>query len=163
MKKVRDVYQKIREVKYRYLVKVYKKYLKRIPDNCKYNYPYVLKKDKISTMVSLCFLHQPESNRPKGRLIWPPPNPNNTKIHPHLLDICQENHHCTNCNAFVLRYTKKEIQKLFEEKLKEKKFKEKEYPDLCALEWVLERSILEVLPLGWLHRFLFLIKPKSQK
>jgi len=163
MKKHRQIYQKLREVKHHHLVKLYKKHLKRVPDNCKYNYPYYLKKEKISTMVCLCLLHQPETNLPKGRFIWPPPCPDNAKIHPHLLDICQEIHHSTYCNAFTFRYTKKDIQEHFKEILKDKKFKEKEYPDICAIEWVLDESVLNVLSQNWGQRFFSYIKNRYTK
>ena len=158
MRKTREIYQKLRDTKYHHIVKLYKRWLKRIPDNCRYNYPYALKKDKIYTTINLCLLHQPKSNLPKGRFIWPPPNPDNAKIQPHILDICQEVHHCIHCNAFVLRYTKKEIQELFNERLKEKKFKEKEYPDICALEWVLEKSVTEIPLIGIIWKFFYHMK-----
>ncbi len=164
MKSTGKIWKKLREVKYYHLVKLYKKFLKRVPENCRYNYPYYLKKGKISTVINLCFLHQPESNLPKGRFIWPPPNPENAKIEPHLLDICQEIHHCQNCNAFVYRYTKKDLQQLFEERLNDKKYKEKEYPDICALEWVLEKPVTDIPFIGWLWKFFYhinLFKPKK--
>lgn len=164
MKKVRQIYQKLRDVKHFHLVKLYKKGLKRIPVNCKYNYPFIIKKDKISTVVNICFLHQPKSNFPKGRFIWPPSNPDNTKIYPHLLDICQEIHHCIHCNAFIFRYTKKEIQERFIENLKDKKFKEKEYPDICTLEWILEKPVTDIPFLGLMEKILYRInflKPKK--
>ena len=40
MKNTRAVYQKLREIKYYHLVLLYKRYLKRLPENCKYNCPY---------------------------------------------------------------------------------------------------------------------------
>lgn len=161
MKKIRQIYQKLRDVKYHHLVRLYTKGLKRTPDNCRYNYPYFIKKDKAFTTVNLCLLHQPESNIPKGRFIWPPINPDNSKIQPHLLDICQEIHHCIHCNAFVFRYTKKEIQERFNESLKDKRFKEKEYPDLCALEWVLEKPAADIPFIGLMEKILLFLKFKK--
>lgn len=163
MKKVRDVYQKLREVKYHHLVKMYKFLLKRVPDNCRYNYPYFLKKDKCSTTINLCFLHQPEENIPKPRLIWPISYPEDIKINPQLLDICKEVHHCSLCNAYIPRYTKEEISKKFEENLKDIKYKEKYYPDICALEWVLEQSVLGMPPFNWFQKIYFFTKKKLSK
>ena len=40
MKNTRAVYQKLREIKYYHLVQLYKRYLKKLPENCKYNCPY---------------------------------------------------------------------------------------------------------------------------
>jgi hypothetical protein len=155
MKKNRQIFLKLRELKYSYLVKHYKKLLKRNPENCRYNYPYIIKRDKIITKVNLCLLHQPKSNLPKERFIWPPPNPENAKIQPHILDICQETHHCIHCNAFVFRYTKKEIKDLFEEKLKDPNYKKREYPEIHLLEWVLEKSSTDIPLIGFLWKFFY--------
>ena len=163
MRKVREIYEKMRQVKYHHLVKLYKTFLKRKPENCRYNYPYSLKKDKIETVIYLCLLHQPKSNLPDGRFLWPPPDPDNAKIQPHLVDICHEIHHCSHCNAFVFRHSKKSLKDLFEEKLKDKKFKEKEYPDICALEWVLEKSVTEIPLIGWVWKFFYNINLKNHK
>lgn len=142
MRNIRAVYQKLRDVKYHHLVKFYKKHMKRIPDNCKYNYPYNV---SANTTVHLCFLHQPNLNLESG-------------IFPHLIDVCQELHHCSSCNGFIPQYTKKEIQELFLKELENKKFKEKKYPDICALEWVLEQSVLGIPPLNIIQKIYFYIK-----
>ena len=142
MKNVRAVYQKLRDVKYHHLVKLYKKYFKKISENCKYNYLY---RFSTSTEIRLCLLHQSNLNLESG-------------IFPHLVEVCQELHHCSNCNGFVIRYTKKDIQKFFEEQLKSRKIKEKNYPDICALEWVLEQSAIGIPPLSWIQKFYFYIK-----
>jgi len=163
MRKIRQITQKLRELKYSYLVKLYKTWLKRKPENCRYNYPYVIKKDKIVTKVHLCLLHQPESNCPKERFIWPPPNPEDAKIQPHLLDICQETHHFTHCNAFAFRYTKKEIKDLFEEKLKDPKYKEREYPEISLLEWVLEKSSADIPLISPFQKFFYYITNRKSK
>lgn len=158
MRKVRQIALKLRDLKYHYLVKHYKRLLSRKPENCRYNYPYVLKKDKTTAVINLCFLHQPESNLPEGRFIWPPPNPGNAKIQPHLLDICHETHHCIHCNAFTFRYTKKEIKDYFEKKLEDPKYKEKNYPDIYLLEWVLEKSSSDTPLTGFFWKIFYHIK-----
>jgi len=103
--------------------------LRKIPENCKYNYPYkVTGDDGAMVEIRLCLLHQPELDLKSG-------------VFPHLVDICQEPKHCISCNAFVLRYTKETIKEKFEVDLKDKTHKEKTYPEICALEWAMGDSI----------------------
>jgi len=147
MRNVRAVYTKLRDVKHVHLVKLYKRLLKRTPENCTYNHEYTISG---KAPIRLCFLHQPEADLKNG-------------IFPHLIDVCQDLKHCTDCDAFVCRYTKKDIQKLFEESLKNKKFKTKRYPDICALEWVLEKNVLGIPPLNYIQKILFFIKKWSSK
>jgi len=142
MRNVRAVYQKLRDVKYVHLVKLYKKFLRRDPDNCKYNFEYTVS-GKIT--IGLCLFHQPEVDLENG-------------VFPNLVDVCQDAHHCSSCNAYVPRFTKKDIQELFEQRLENKKLKEREYPDLCALEWVLEKNILGIPPLNFIQKIWFFIK-----
>lgn len=150
MRNVRAVYQKLREVKYHHLVKLYKKYTRKIPENCKYNYPYKITSETgASVEIRLCLLHQPEIDLKSG-------------IFPHLVDICQEQEHCTNCNAFVNRYTKEEMKKLLEAELNGPRTKELLYPDICALEWVMEQS--EGIPgFRWIEKMLYSIKKWFRK
>ena len=142
MRNVRAVYQKLRDVKYVHLVKLYKKLFRKVPENCRYNFEYTIS-DK--TTIGLCLLHQPEVDLENG-------------VFPHLVDICQDIHHCSSCNAFVPRFTKKGVQELFEQRLKNKKLKEREYPDICALEWVLEQNVIGIPPLNFIQKIWFYIK-----
>jgi hypothetical protein len=129
MRNARELYLKIRDVKYHHVTKLYKKLLRKIPENCKYNYPYKVTGDDGAVVeIRLCLLHQPELDLKSG-------------IFPHLIDICQEQKHCISCNAFVLRYTKDTIKEKFETDLKNKTYKEKNYPEICALEWAMGDSI----------------------
>ena len=109
------VYKKLRELKYRHLVELYKKFLKRTPELCKYNRVYRVQTDGIVRDIGLCMLHQPE-----------------TGFEPHLLAICEQTQQCASCNAFICRYTKESLKEEFE-RIRHK------YPDIVALEWVLEQ------------------------
>ena len=124
MKSGWTVYQKLREAKFRHLVRLYKKYLKRAPANCKYNFEFKME-DPEGTPVTirLCMLHQDQST-----------------LKPNLLAICQQQSHCIKCNAFIEKYTKEDVKKILEKELNDKKIRESKYPDICALEWVLERN-----------------------
>jgi hypothetical protein len=138
MRSSRDVYQKLREVKFHHLIRLYKKHLRKIPLNCRYNYIYKFQgEDDKSIEIQLCLLHQPEVDLKSG-------------IFPHLIDVCQEPKHCVNCNAFALRHTKESIKQIFELELKNQKIKQEKYSDVCALEWVLNST--EIPPVGWLRK-----------
>jgi len=90
-------------------------------------------------------LHQPDLDLSAG-------------VYPHLIDVCQIPGHCTNCNGFICRYTKEDVQKIFEEELNNQKVKSKKYPDICALEWVLEQSVVGIPPLNYIQKIYFFFK-----
>jgi hypothetical protein len=150
MKSPRDVYQKLREVKYHHLIRLYKKFLKKIPDNCRYNVAYKFPSDKNTIELRLCLLHQPNLDLKAG-------------IFPHLVDVCQEPAHCVNCNAFVLKHTKESIKTLLEEELKDQNIKQEKYADVCALEWVLEQSIIGIPPFIWIQKIYYQMKRYASK
>lgn len=118
MRNVREVYKKLREVKFKYLVKLYKRYTRKIPENCKYSYSYKIN-DK--TEILLCLLHQPNLDLNSG-------------IFPHLIEVCQDP---KQCNGFIFKYTKENIKEVFEEDIKLRKHL---YPEISVLEWVLDKD-----------------------
>jgi hypothetical protein len=75
-----------------------------------------------------------------------------------LIDVCQTNKDCANCDGFIPKFTKDDIKKIFEEELNRRKIKEAKYPDICALEWVLERSAVGIPPFSWIQRLYFIVK-----
>ena len=136
-------YRKLKEVKFRHLVELYRKYLKKSPLNCRYNQRYVfLGNDEKEHEIRLCMIHQDPD---KG-------------IAPHLLDVCQTDSDCVNCDGFIPKYTKDEIKEIFEQELSKRKIKEAKYPDICALEWVLERSVVGLPPISWIQKLYFILK-----
>jgi len=140
------VYRKLKEAKFRHLVALYQRYLNRTPDNCRYNHAYKFKDlDGVVHEMRLCMLHQNSEDISAG-------------IVPHLVDVCQADGDCRNCNAFIPRFSKEDIRKIFENELDTKKVKEKKYPDICALEWVLERSSVGLPPLTWIQSVYYSIK-----
>jgi len=138
MKTAREAYLKLREVKYHHLVNLYKQYLKKIPSNCRYNYAYKFSSDNNQAEIKLCLLHQPNLDLNAG-------------VFPHLVDVCQEPKHCISCNAFILRHTKDSVKDCFEKELQNIKIKASKYPDICALEWVLEQAS-DTVPLNWFKK-----------
>jgi len=146
MKNTRAVYQKLREIKYYHLVLLYKRYLKRLPENCKYNCPYRFSSNGgTETEIRLCLLHQPHTDLKAG-------------VFPHLIDLCQETKDCINCNAFILRHTKESVKNIFEMELSNRKIKEEKYPDICALDWVLGEPSFKIKPLSFFRKIFISIK-----
>jgi hypothetical protein len=133
MKTAGAVYRKLKEAKFRHLIALYRKYLKRTPINCKYNYAYILHaEDGKEYQVRLCLCHQEKMTIEDGTRL--------SGVIPHLVDVCQATEDCQNCNAFVSKHDRNSIKILFEKELSTKNIRESKYPDICALEWVLERS-----------------------
>jgi hypothetical protein len=140
------VYRKLKEVKYRHLTILYRKYLRKVPENCRYNYRYEFMSDDQKREIRLCLLHQENIENMSGG------------INPQVVDVCEQMHHCSKCDGFVLRYTKEDVKKIFEEELADRPTRERKYPDVCALEWVLEKSVPGPLILVWPVALYFLIK-----
>lgn len=131
MKTTRDIYKRLRDLKFHYLTKFYKKYTRKIPENCLYNDQYNIGLEKgVPITIGLCLLHQPDPAKKE-------------KVYPHLIEICHEPSHCVNCNAFVFKYSKENIKELFELELSDKENVIKKYPDIHTLEWVLEGESME--------------------
>lgn len=140
------VYRKLKEVRFRHWVVFFHKLAKRISENCKYNSGYRFKgSDGKIYEIKLCMLHQENIDLKTG-------------IKPHLVDVCQAEEDCKDCNAFINRYSKEEIKELFLAELNTKKIKETKYPDICALEWVLEKYVEGFPPISTIQEIYFRIK-----
>jgi len=146
VRNTREIFLKLREVKYHHLIKLYKQFLRKIPSNCKYNAPYTFSADGGKTVeIRLCLLHQPNVDLKLG-------------VFPHLIDLCQEPAHCINCNAFIFKHTKDSIKEDFEKELLDLKLKAQKYPDVCALEWAMESSAT-TKALNWFEKLRALFLP----
>lgn len=150
MKNTRAVYKKLREIKYFHLIKLYKIFSKRVPENCKYNILHYIVSNDRSYGIRLCMLHQPSLDIKDG-------------VYANLLEVCQHPNNASNCNGFIYRFSKEEIQAFFEKELADTKIKEKKYSDICALEWVLEQSIIGIPPFNWIQKIYYIIKNRLTK
>ena len=140
------IYRKLKEAKFRHWAVLYKNLSKKSPCNCKSNYIYSFKGgDGVNYSIRLCLLHQERIDLKTG-------------IYPHLIDVCQAEKDCNECNAFINKYSKEEIKTIFIEELNTKKIKETKYPDICALEWVLEKYVEGFPPISTLQALYFTIK-----
>jgi hypothetical protein len=56
--------------------------------------------------------------------------------------------YCTcpgDCNAFANKWSKEKVEKLFEQELSDWKTKVEKYPELVALEWVLDKDLTDAI------------------
>lgn len=151
MKQPGAVYRKLKDVRYRHLVAMYRRYFRRTPENCRYIYRYILTgSDQKPHEIFLCLLHQKNHDSLEG-------------VNLELLDVCEESVGCQKCNAFVPRLNKEQVKALFEAELRDRDTKQKKYPEICALEWVLERSVVGLPPFSWIQAGYFFIKHKLLK
>ena len=151
MKTAGEVFRQLKEVKFRHWLVLYKNLSRKTPTNCKFNYRHTLL-DSLNRSVSmgLCLLHQDKLST-------------ENKIYANLIDICHFDNDCHNCDAFIQRYTRDEIKDFFIAELQTKQIKEKKYPDICALEWVLDRFNEGYPPISWLQALYYRIKIKLLK
>ncbi len=146
MKSAGEVFRKLKEAKFRHWVIILKKLSRKTPDNCKYNYTYNFNGENGQPYtLKLCMLHQDSTDLKSG-------------IYPHLIDVCQADSDCQNCNAFIAKYSRDDIKNIFEQELTTKSIKEKKYPEICALEWVLEKYNEGYPPVSWFQALYFRIK-----
>lgn len=139
------VYRKLKEAKYYHWRLLCRKLFRRTSANCKYCHPYAfIGSDGKKYAVRLCLIHQDIDNVKKG-------------IFPNLIDVCNESENCR-CDGFAYRYTKEEAKKIFEDELNTTAVKEKKYPDICALEWVLERHAFGIPPFNKIQMAYYNIK-----
>lgn len=151
MKQPGAVYRKLKEIRYRHLVALYRQYFCRSPENCRYIYRYAFTgSDQRPHEICLCLLHQKNHDSLE-------------EINLELLDVCEEPMGCPKCNAFVPRLNKEQVKALFEAELQDRETKQKKYPEICALEWVLERSVVGLPPFSWIQAGYFFIKHKLLK
>lgn len=147
MRSYKDIYRKLKEVKFKHLVLLYRHHSRRMPENCRYNCRYVFTdRDGNEQVLRLCLLNQHYIDTL------------NKGIFPQLVDVCQQPEHSTNCSEWIQRLTKEEIQQIFKQELETPQIKNQKYPDIAALEWVLERTALEIPPLSWLGVAWYYIK-----
>jgi len=153
MRSAGAVYRKLKEVRYRHISAIFKNHFKRIPKNCKFNWTHV-------------FADSGGIHRELGLCLFDPQNPMipiDLKINPVSVDICQDIRSCSRCNAFVYKHTRDDLKILFEEELKNPKIRSLKYPDICALEWVLEKydgdNFWGKIKF-WINKIIEFLKPK---
>lgn len=119
--KFSTIKKKIKDIKYQYLKKLYKKYLNKSPQNCKYN--KILKLPNGSE-VPFCSFNIENLN---------------------TVDLCYKKEHCDGCNAFCFKYNKEDIRKDFLKELNDPNIRATKYKDLNVFYWLFHGFDEEVL------------------
>lgn len=135
MKSEKQVKRKLRDVKYKYLAREYKRNLSPCPDNCIYNQTHYVEDvrsevhgnaifegyDPVHHEVRLC-MYGAENVEEWGGL------------------ICDDEKTAQSCGLFEPRFTKAQIKEAFEDDLKDPYILAHEYKDIAALQWVSEED-----------------------
>lgn len=117
MKSPGIIYRRYRQLKRKLLYEKLLESRKRSAKNCIYGkYLDIVDKSK-NYSVSICLYNKDIS---KG------------------LEVCN---HPEECNAFICKQSKEDIEKLFEKELSDSSIRIKKYPELNILEWVLDKSL----------------------
>lgn len=112
MRKPKEITNKIRQIQFEHLKKVYKQHLEKEPYNCVYNKKVVLHGSKdIQTRVCSYFSS------------------------PDQYEVCNTTECSKSCNAFIAKQTKKELRNLLANDIETAP---KKYPEIMVLNWALE-------------------------
>lgn len=134
MKSPGIIYRRYRQLKKKILYDKLIKARQRIHENCHYGKNlsrfYVVGMDPIE--VPLCmFRYDPDDKK---------------------IELCT---FPKECNAFICKWTKEKVIEEFEKELSDWGIKQKLYPDMIALEWVLDKDLAEAMKSpGWVTRLI---------
>lgn len=114
MKTPSEISSKIKQVRFEYLKAAYQIELTRHPCNCIYNRKVTLHGEG-EVVTRLCGFYSDDKN----------------------YIVCDTEDSARNCDAFVCKKSKKQVREQLEKDMIENSHK---YPELLALEWVLEKK-----------------------
>lgn len=120
MRTSKEIKRKIKDLRYRYLQKKYKKLLACKPENCKFNFRQPLKGE--NTTIGLCI---PDTLKEKNEVEWQG-------------TICDEPEDAKKCSRFVCKFSKKRIAKDIDKDLADEEICREHYKDIYFLKWVLD-------------------------
>jgi hypothetical protein len=117
MKSPTEIKQKIRNIEYEYLKKVYQTRLSKDPQNCVYNKKATAPgSDEALTRVCSYFTTDDS------------------------VQVCDSGECSQSCNAFVFKYDKRQLRELLQQDISTNPTK---YPELLVLNWSLDGEIME--------------------
>lgn len=129
MRQEKEIKKRIKELKHRYLRREVKKRLRKIPENCYWNYRHILRDSGGKVIldeytckpktIGLCMLGSEDRQEWRG-------------------DICEHLEDMEDCPSFIFKMSKKEIKEEFDAKLGD--LNNGEYKDIKTLAWVLQNK-----------------------
>lgn len=124
MRDEKHVRKKLLELKQKHLRRKLHKHLQPLPENCKHNQTHVgtNKEEDGQEEVGLCMLGHENIEE------WPG-------------NICEAPEKAEKCPFFNPKRSKEELIEEFKEEMKDPEVLAYEYPDIAALQWVLENEV----------------------
>jgi len=120
MRTSKEIKRKIKDLRYRYLQKKYKKLLTCKPENCKFNFRQPLKGE--NTTIGLCM---PDRKEEVNETEWQG-------------TICDHIEDARNCERYVCKFTKRKIAKEFNRETEDIEVCREKYKDIFILKWVIQ-------------------------
>ena len=132
MRSPREVKDKIRQIQFEHLKKVYEEKLAKEPENCTYNREIKVRgQEEVATRVCVYF---------------------STNNH---FEVCNTSECSQSCNAFIPKRDKKELRKNLEDDVEAHPQK---YPEILVLKWALEDRSKLSFGFGFFSTILLRIK-----
>ncbi len=138
MRTPKEIKRKIKDLRYRYLQKKYKRLLACRPENCKFNFRQPLKGE--NTTIGLCI---PDNRKEKNEVEWQG-------------TICDDPEDAKKCDRYVCKFTKKRIAKEFDQEITEPEVCSEKYRDIFMLQWTLQEHK------SFIQKILGLFKEKQE-
>jgi len=123
MKTPKEIKRRIKDIRYRYIQKRFKKFLSRQPENCLYNFRQPLPGE--NTTIGLCM---PKQQTDLNEVEWQG-------------IICEHKKDAENCPRFKYCTSKKELVKKIDEEIQNPEICKVFYREIFELKWILEEEI----------------------
>jgi len=132
----KKVKNKLKQLKYQHLKKIYSKKLSITPENCKYNKEIRLPN---RSKLNVCGFNFEET---------------------YEVDLCYKSEHASDCNAFCVRKTKEELGTQFNADVKDEQIRATLFKDINTIYWLYPDLVLEDFPekTRWYHAILKLFR-----
>jgi hypothetical protein len=141
MRKPYEIYSKYRSLQKKYLERDILEKIKMCHTNCKYNATVELS----GAPVKMCMFGQ---HTPSEGMA----------LDVSKLIVCSTDHQALQCNAYVPKFPHRiDAENKLKEELSDPRVKRERYPDIVALEWVMDNELhqLKKNPPSWKHRVVF--------
>jgi len=127
---IKEIKNKLKQLKYQHLKKIYSKNLSVLPENCKYNKEIRLPN---RSRINICGFNFEDT---------------------YDVDLCYKKEHAKDCNAFCTKNSKDELCLQFIEELEDDQIRSTKYKDINMLYWLYPDLKFEDFPekKKWYHK-----------
>lgn len=145
MRTPKEIKRRIKDIRYRYIQKKFKKYLSRRPENCVFNFRQPLPKE--NDTIGLCI---------------PLNDPKNINEVEWQGSICENVEDTLNCSRFKCKITKKELVRKLDAEIANPEICKEQYREIHELKWALEGVPRKFFLFKILSKFLLFFKKKTK-